>query len=768
MSGRKKRNHRGTERQKSGGKDPGRRNYFADLSDQRERGRQSRSASEAPARRQPAGVDKRRGAAVKEQPVRGIRLGETARLLIRLLFFPAFLLYLEIVFHLYMSAPMAYVPIWAAFALSGGLVLTALTLPFVPRVNGILMKVFAVFFPLLYVVEIVAKTILQNYYAFSSLGMAAGNKLTDYLDAIIPTVVKTVPIGVVLFLPAILLFLLGKRAMGFERYNVVLSGVALAAAVILHLLGLGVVHLPWKGDLTPARLYNMDSNLDDQVEQLGLWTALRLDAKHMIFPVKNDLGDDFSNLGPGTQSSAQPSEGPSAPVETERPLDTSPNVMDVDLAAIAESAGNDDVKWLASYFNSVTPTNKNEYTGMFKGYNVIFFTLEGFSGYAIDPVLTPTLYKMTHEGFVFNNFYTALHFTSTSGGECQNLLGLYPKNGSPATMTRTGTLGTNCYFNLAEQLKRQGYQALGYHANGDMYGRNLSHPNLGLEWHQYGESGVTAVGDGHLLNFEGLDVSSGGDLLWPQKDTVLVEASIDDYINSDQPFYVYYLTISGHMPYSANRVVTPYEDTVRALTQYSETTQNYLATCMEVDRAMKLLIDKLDAAGKLDNTLIVAAPDHIPYFNVDTLEELAGKKLGSSDDLVYIQEGNIDFDVYKSSLIIWSASMEDTVKVDKVCCQVDILPTVSNLLGLEYDSRMLDGTDILSDSEGMVVFSSRCWMTDRGFYNRFTQEFTPAEGVAMTAEEQEEYVDAMRRLAGYKVDSTSLLVENDFYDYVFG
>ena len=105
---------------------------------------------------------------------------------------------------------------------------------------------------------------------------------------------------------------------------------------------------------------------------------------------------------------------------------------------------------------------------------------------------------------------------------------------------------------------------------------------------------------------------------------------------------------------------------------------------------------------------------------------------------------------------------------NKVCCQVDILPTVSNLLGLEYDSRMLAGSDILSDSEGLVVFSSRCWKSDRGFYNRFTGEFTPAEGVTMTQKEQEEYVDTMKRLVSYKLDSTALIVENDFYDYVFG
>ena len=427
--------------------------------------------------------------------------------------------------------------------------------------------------------------------------------------------------------------------------------------------------------------------------------------------------------------------------------------MDVDLAGLAANAPNEDVKWLANYFSSVTPTKKNEYTGMFEGYNVIQLVIEGFSGYVIDPQLTPTLYKLANEGFVFNNYYTALHYTSTSNGECQTLLGLYPKSGNPITMKRTGELGTNCYFSLAQQLGRAGYQVLGYHGNYDMYGRMASHTNLGYNWKQFG-SGLQ------------VDTNSNGEIAWPARDTQVIENSVDDYINSKEPFHVYYLTISGHMPYSDNRIVAPYRDTVRDL-PYSTTTQNYIATAMEVDRALQLLLEKLEAAGKLDKTLIVATGDHIPYFNVDTLEELAGRQFGSSDDIENLKESNIDFDVYKNTLILWSASMEEPVQVDKVCCQVDILPTLSNLLGLEYDSRMLAGTDILSDSEGLVVFSSRCWKTDKGFYNRYTQTFTPAEGVTMTAEEQEQYVSAMKKLVGYKLDSTAMIVENDFYNLLF-
>ena len=685
--------------------------------------------------------------------------GGTSNTLARVLFFPVLFVYLELVLHLYMKMALAYLPIWLLYGLAAGCVCTALTLPFRRRVNGVLIKVLTVVATLVYVVEMIAKKILQSYYPLSTAGTAAGNRLTDYADVILSTVVSSIPIILVFFLPAILLFILGGRLMGYDRFDVRFAGVVLAGAVVLHLLGLGVVHLPWSGDLTPKMLYRMDTNIDDQVEQLGLWNMLRLDVKHMVFPVKNDLDADFSGIGGLGSSSADPSgSGASSSGDVSEPdpgpvIDTSPNVMDVDLAKLSAETSNKDVKWLADYFNSVTPTKKNEYTGMFEGYNVIQLVIEGFSGYVIDPELTPTLYKLTHEGFIFNNYYTALHFTSTSNGECQTLLGMYPKNGNPITMERTGELGTNCYFSLAQQLGRAGYEVLGYHGNYDMYGRLVSHTNLGYDWRQYQS---------------GLELEMGETKpLWPQRDSYVIEASVDDYINSDKPFHVYYLTISGHMPYSNNRVVAPYRETVRAL-PYSETAQNYIATAMEVDKALELLLDKLEAAGKLDKTLIVATGDHIPYFNVDTLEELSGRKFGSSADMEALKESNIDFDVYKNSLILWSASMEEPVEVDKVCCQVDILPTLSNLLGLEYDSRMLDGSDILSDSEGLVVFTSRCWKSDKGFYNRYTGEFTPAEGVTMTAEEQESYVSAMKKLVGYKLDSTSLVIENNFFDRVFG
>ena len=673
------------------------------------------------------------------------------------LYLPLLLVYLEVVLHLATGNAMTYFPIYLLFSLSAGSLLALLPILLPQRAGRILTVLLSFLLTLLFAAELIAKHTLQAYYPLSTLETAAGNRLSDYAGVILPAIAAALPLLLLFFLPTLLLWPLFRWGLAQGQPPRRGAAIFAAAAVAFHLLGLAVVHAPWPGDLTPAKLYRSDTNFDDQVEQLGLVTMLRLDVKHMLFPAKAGLDSDFDGLD-GLDSSGDGSGGDTSAVEEQPVIDTSPNVMDVDLESLAANAPNEDVAWLANYFASGSPTKKNEYTGMFAGYNVIQLVIEGFSGYAIDPELTPTLYKLANEGFVFNNYYTALHYTSTSNGECQTLLGLYPKNGNPITMKRTGVLGTNAYFSLAQQLGREGYQVLGYHGNYDMYGRQASHTNLGYTWKQFGT---------------GLDVdtTSSGEIAWPARDTQVIENSVDDYINSTEPFHVYYLTISGHMPYSNNRIVQPYLDQVRAL-PYSQTTQNYMATVMEVDRALELLLQKLEEAGKLDKTLIIATGDHIPYSNAGVLEELSGRTFGSSKDLEALNESAIDFDVYKNTLILWSASMEEPVQVDKPCCQVDILPTVSNLLGLEYDSRMLSGRDILSDSEGLVIFTSRSWRSDRGFYNRYTQTFTPAEGVTMTQEEQEQYVSTMKKLVEYKLACTSIIVENDFYNlllqYVYG
>ena len=389
---------------------------------------------------------------------------------------------------------------------------------------------------------------------------------------------------------------------------------------------------------------------------------------------------------------------------------------------------------------------------MFEGYNVIFITAEGFSGYMIDPEITPTLYKLSHEGFVFNNFYSTLHFTSTSGGEFQNLTGLYPKAGFPVSMTETGVQKTYLPFTLANQLNGLGYTSIGFHFNQNMYGRELSHPNLGYDWRQFTECEHPLTGE----------INDYGNAYWPQSDDYMIEQTFDDYKDL-QPFHVYYLTISGHLPYGFedSQMSARNKELVEDL-PYSEKTKAYIAANLELEKGLTRLVEYLEEAGIADKTVIAMAPDHIPYSDLDVLEELAGHSF-NADSLENLDEKTVDTDVYRNTWILWSGSMEEPIVVDKPCSQVDILPTLSNLLGLKYDSRMLSGTDVLSEADPIVIFFSNSWLTERGMYNRYTGEFEPAQGVEMTEEEEKVYVENVKYLSTNRLKLAQLIIENDYY-----
>lgn len=665
-----------------------------------------------------------------------------------IIYYPVLLLYMEVVFHLYMGLEMRYIPVFGGFAVVTGLILSIINSFFSYKFGKIVRGVISLLISVVFCVEMICRDILQQYFQlFSAVDTAMGNRLEDYWSAIRTSLLENW-FGLVLMLGVPALFysivtvrtkVYKKRASKTIRWILVCS--VLGALIYLTTLGF-MKFIPWEGDFTPEKLYKMDTNTDDQVEQLGLITMLRLDAQHSLLGVDTEVEIDLGSLE-GTIVENQ---------QTVEEIQYEPNIMELDLQTLIDSNANDNIKWLSEYIQTVTPSMQNEYTGMFEGYNVIFITAEGFSGYMIDPELTPTLYKLANEGFVFENFYSALHFTSTSGGEFQNLTGLYPKNGFPISMKETGIQGTLLPFTLANMLNAEGYTSTGYHFNENMYGRELSHPNLGYDWRQASD----------CTNPIQKEKDENGKVYWPQSDDYMVEQSIQDYI-SKEPFHTYYLTLSGHLPYGngSNRMSARNAELVEAL-PYSEKTKAYIAANLELEKGLTRLLKELKNADIAEQTLIVMAPDHIPYSDVDILAELAGHSFGA-DSLETLNEQSIDFEVYKNTLIMWSASMKEPVTVEKVCCQVDILPTILNLLGEKYDSRLLAGTDILSDSEGMVIFSSNSWMTDKGIYNRFTGEFYSNEDVEMADEEQEAYVARKKTETSCKLAMTSIIIENDYY-----
>ena len=673
----------------------------------------------------------------------------------RIFVLAALAVYLELVFHLYMGLDMRYAPVFLCAAAAWGLLATAVVLLLPRKVRRAVGAVITLLMTVVYMAECICKVILQQYYQIiGGLETAAGNHLGDYSAAVWAALAENIP-GILLMvvLPLGAYFLAtretkkdpgeadidgqadsdGKKEKRTEWKQAVL---AFGAACVFYAACLAAVFLlPWKGDINPAYLARTDLYTDDQVEQLGLGTMLLQDVRHSIF------GTPGETMPQVEEAAAEPQE----PVYDY-------NQMDIDFEGLAEAAPSDEERWLSEYFGSVQPAQQNEYTGMFEGYNVIFITAEGFSGYMIDPELTPTLYQMSTEGFVFKNFYTPLHFTSTSGGEFQNLTGLYPRAGFPVSLTESGKRSTYLPFTLANALNGEDYTSIGYHFNQNMYGRELSHPNLGYEWRQADACGRPVT----------KETNESGREYWPQSDDYMVEQTFADYVDRE-PFNIYYLTISMHLPYGydSNEMSRRNWEQVEDL-PYSDKTKAYMAAGMELEKGLTHLLEDLEEAGIADHTLIAMAPDHVPYSDLDILEELAGRDFGS-DSVETLDEENVDLDVYRNTWILWSAGMKEPVEVEKICSQVDILPTMLNLLGAEYDSRLLAGTDVFSDQEGMAIFFSRSWITDQGTYSRYTEEFQPAPGVEMTEEEQNVYVENKKYVADCRLRLGELIIETDYY-----
>ena len=185
----------------------------------------------------------------------------------------------------------------------------------------------------------------------------------------------------------------------------------------------------------------------------------------------------------------------------------------------------------------------------------------------------------------------------------------------------------------------------------------------------------------------------------------------------------------------------------------TENARAYLACNIELDKALQYLIEQLEQAGKLDNTVICLSADHYPYgMTQEQYEELAGKDLSK------------DMDLYRNSLILWNNAMEEPVYVDKACCSVDILPTLLNLFGFDFDSRMYAGRDIFSDEEGLVIFNDQSFVSDIAAYSK--KQKTTTWKKELTEDEQTAYMTAMKQEVKNRYLFSAYILRNNYYDIV--
>ncbi len=666
-----------------------------------------------------------------------------------MIFMVGTMIYLELVLHFlnYRSVDLKIIyPI--LFAIPFGLLLSFIVGLFRKRVNQILLWIFTGCLCIVFITQLIYFYVFKVYFSFQSLGLAS-DAFSEFGSDILNAVKANIGGIILLLVPLVLLVLFIHNIIDYGKRGLKEQAIMLGASVIFQIVALVALLLFGRGDYSPYDLYYNTKVADLSGKQLGITTMTWFDIGK-IFNNEEDLilVDTFADQEPvakptkvptpipvkdpirSTNDAIDKEEPTKAPTPT--PIDTSPNVMDIDFNALAESESNDTIRTLHQYFANVTPTSKNEYTGMFKGYNLIMITAEGFSPYAINEQKTPTLYKLVREGFVFNNFYTALWQTSTSDGEYVAMTGLIPIG------TRSMYRGRNNLwpFSLGSQFNRLGVASKAYHNHTyTYYQRNETHTNMGYIF----------KGKGNGVELENPDV-------WPESDVELINATVDEYTGEDQ-FHVYYLTVSGHMNYTftGNSMAYKNRDLVADLS-YSDDAKAYIACQIELDRALEQLIKKLEEAGVADRTVIALSADHYPYgWEKYKLDELAGHEV----DPV--------FEIYRNHFILWSKGMDENIVIEEPCSSLDIIPTLSNLFGLEYDSRLLMGQDILSDEEPLVVLSNRSFITDKVMYNSETREV-----IKLTQEELPEgYIENINNVVKNKFSVSKSILEEDYYRYVF-
>lgn len=604
-----------------------------------------------------------------------------------LMFYSFLIIYLEIVYKSAVLNNVFSINVLTVIVFSIPFILinTLISSLFKEKVNRIISVVLSLFITLIYISQYIYFEFYDSIFSIYSIKEGTGQVFGEFFSAILKMVLDNIWVTLLFLLPVLLFIIFGKKIFNFERNkkaSLITSGLSIVSFAVCILF----VQFYGSGMYSLKRLYKETHAPMITINKVGLLSMEVLDLDRFIFGFEEKL----YNISKPTDDN-EDIKDPDISEEIKY------NVLDIDFDKLISNEENSMVKSMHEYFKNVTPTKQNEYTGMFKGKNLIYITAEGFDKIAVDETLTPTLYKLVNNGFVFENYYQPLYTVSTSDGEYMFLNSLIPKEGVWSFYR-----SSNIYmpFGIGNVFKREGYSTVNaYHDHTyTYYNRDESHPNLGFDKYIGCGNGLE-----ELINCK----------TWPESDVEMINATVDDYINSDK-FMTYYMTVSGHLNYTftGNYISYKNKDLVKDL-PYSEHVKAYLAANIELDRAIESLINKLDEKGKLDDTVIVISPDHYPY----------GLKTSELNEISETDRSD-KFEMFHTSLILYNSEMTENVKVTKYVSSIDVLPTIYNLFGIEYDSRLLMGRDALSDAEGLVILSDRSFINENGSYNSITGKYT--------------------------------------------
>lgn len=626
------------------------------------------------------------------------------------------IIYLEIIYKFFIMKDLLTTNTFSVvlFSIPWIIIFTIITSIFNEKVNKILTIVFSFLIVLITLAQIVYYNFYNSMFSFLSLTTGTGQVMQFYV-MIASVIARIWYIFAIILIPYILFLIFKNKLFNFKKNNLKFL-ISYLLIFILSFLGIVlVISKNNEGFYSLKRLIFKTHAPMLTIDKTGLFTMEMIDIERYIFGFNEEIYSEQINVN------NEEEKVPEVKIEY--------NTTDIDFDKLINDETDDKIKSMHVYFKNTAPSNKNEYTGMFKDKNLIFITAEAFDTIAIDEKLTPTLYKIANNSFIFKNYYQPLYPVSTSDGEYMNLNSLIPKEG---VWSFKQTSKISMPYGIGNMFNKEGYVSYGFHNhNYNYYDRQKSHKNIGLKYYGCGNGLEKKMNCKH----------------WPNSDKEMIDATTSYYIDNDK-FMTYYMTVSGHLNYnfSGNNMAYRNKNKVKNL-KYSTAIKAYLATQIELDKSIEKLLQVLEEKGKLNDTLIVIAPDHYPY-------GLTTKQMNEISTI----DRNDKFEKFHTTLIMYNSNIEKTV-VDKVISSLDILPTIYNLYGLTFDSRLLMGRDIFSNNEHIVILSDRSWITDKGKYNSVTKEFT-----STTNEEiEEDYIDRINMIVNQRYGMSSLIIDNNYY-----
>ena len=555
-----------------------------------------------------------------------------------------------------------------------------------------------------FALEAIFKSFLQTFFSLDCFKLS--DQAMGFAGETIKVIVGNIHYLILFFLPFILLIIFRKKIdLNIKENKKYLYSYIILIPLSFLSYRLYINSTKDNKDISLYDLYYNTNNIPLSIQKMGVLSSTGLDIYRNIFGFEDkviEVNYEEEN-------------------NDEDLFVYEKNNLDLDLSS---NKLNKDIK---EYIDNNPGTSKNKYTGMFENKNLIFVVAESFSEIGIDKDRTPTLYKLTNNGFIFDNFYVP-YYLSTIGGEFQSLTGLYPNY---STLTKWKSGKNSFPYGLATTFKEKGYNTYAYHAH-DGYFQN-----------RYKYLKALGFDNFKACNME-LDINCN---MWPESDIEMIKATTNDYINSDKPFMTYYMTVSGHLDYTkeSNSIVSKNWDLVKNL-DYSDKAKSYLATQIELDRAMESLLKELENKGILEDTVIVLLADHYPYgLSLEEINELSSYK---RDEL---------FEINHNALIIYNSSMKN-ISITKVGMPIDVLPTIYNLFDIKYDSRLFAGSDLLSNNEGMVILDNLSWITDKGKYKSLNGKYS--------GDIDSDYINNINNIIQNKIIFSRNMITYDGYRYI--